>query len=667
MPDATDQFRGVANREIRPESGAGNPGTYLGTRSIGDTTYARYRAAPGTWISSSLKQMGYDGLYGKDTAYGAYRGIVRTPEGTPIANPDKIKPGQEYLIPVAPKDEAKKISTAQTPKKSAVSGLPPPQAKQQKLSTSELPEARAKQKIIGKRGTESDFATARKVADDKDWEDKIIAGVLTSLIANGRHAVIRGREAQQEQMEKVRARLGEISDWLHNIQPPHIAAWTNVENFFALAEQQVASRDFNNAISSLMTSYSSLREAQHEWHEYVEQSIKGAGKTAQDLTSVRDTAIAVDIALATGDLATPAVGGVGAVLAGGAMGVATLSESDSPVGEGERGTLQEIGRAGLLENMKLARQGLTGIAFGIGESLNDIPNALKQLPATTIKLLQQAQNILVTLFQDPSKLLQDIARLPEVVELLYEALNNRWEWLKSLPPDKQAFEIGRLSGHIEAVLMVMKIGPAAGAATGDAVKSLTAIPKGWDVSIVRLVGLRAQVMAVGVTAGLDIRVPLQAVGVAAGQYTAVARAASPGGGPSGYSNDKESKKPVSKKPGAGDTISYGDKRKTKNLERHEVLQNMWLRVNDIITGRKKGLASIENPTILLPAKVHRVVGKYQRALGLFNESYVKGLSYKKVLSLNALALKHAGANQATIMKIMKEAVEHAVFSIVRGY
>jgi hypothetical protein len=666
MPDATDQFRGVANREIRPKAGAGNPGTYLGTRSVGDTTYARYRAAPGTWISSSLKQMGYDGLYGKDTAYGAYRGIVRTPKGTPIANPDKIKPGQEYLVPLAPKDEATRISTAQTPKKSAVSGLPAPRTKPQKLSTSELPEARAKQNIIGKRGTESDFATARKVADDRDWEDKLVVGVLAGLITNGKHAVILGREAQQEQMEKVRGRVGEISDWLHNIQPPHIAAWTNVENFFVLAEQQVASRDFDNAISTLMTGYSSLTETQHEWHEYVEQSIKGAGKTGQDISSVRDTAVAVDIALATGDLAAPAVGGVGAVLAGGAMGVATLSESDSPVGEGERGTLQEIGRAGFLENMKLARQGLTGIAFGIGESLNDIPNALKQLPATTIKLLQLAQNILVTLFQDPSKLLQDMVRLPEVVELLYEALNNRWEWLKSLPPDKQAFEIGRLSGHIEAVLMAMKMGPAAGAATGDALKTLTAIPKGWDASIVRLVGLRTQVMDVGVTAGLDIRVSLHAVGVAAGQYTAVAMAASPGGGTSGYSN-KESKKPVSKKPGAGDTIPYGDKRKTKNLERHEVLQNMWLRVNDIITGRKKGMASLQNPTILLPAEVHRVVGTYQRALGLFNESYVKGLSYKKVLSLNALALKHAGANQSTIMKIMKEAVEHAVFSIVRGY
>jgi hypothetical protein len=93
---------GTPARGVDAQSGTddGNPGTLVGIETRDGVRYARYRATQGTWVSSSLKQMGYDKTYGKDTAYGAYSGVARGVDGSQLSNPDKIKPGQEYLIPV---------------------------------------------------------------------------------------------------------------------------------------------------------------------------------------------------------------------------------------------------------------------------------------------------------------------------------------------------------------------------------------------------------------------------------------------------------------------------------------------------------------------------------------------------------------------------------------
>jgi hypothetical protein len=61
---------------------------------------ARFRAEPGTWVSASMKSLGYDKIYGRDEAYGAYRGVAKSPSGQPLSKPDRLTPGQEYLIPV---------------------------------------------------------------------------------------------------------------------------------------------------------------------------------------------------------------------------------------------------------------------------------------------------------------------------------------------------------------------------------------------------------------------------------------------------------------------------------------------------------------------------------------------------------------------------------------
>jgi hypothetical protein len=48
-----------------------------------------------------LKEQGYDKVYGKNTAYGAYTGLVRTPGGAVMTKPDRVVKGQEYLVPLA--------------------------------------------------------------------------------------------------------------------------------------------------------------------------------------------------------------------------------------------------------------------------------------------------------------------------------------------------------------------------------------------------------------------------------------------------------------------------------------------------------------------------------------------------------------------------------------
>lgn len=100
--------RGVANRGTndRGTPTQGNAGTLVDTETIDGVTYARYRAEQGTWVSASLKQQGYDKRYDKSSAYGAYAGVVKTPEGKPLATPDRIRPGQEYLIPISRNDRS---------------------------------------------------------------------------------------------------------------------------------------------------------------------------------------------------------------------------------------------------------------------------------------------------------------------------------------------------------------------------------------------------------------------------------------------------------------------------------------------------------------------------------------------------------------------------------
>ena len=78
----------------------GNPGLLVGLEEINGVTYARYSAVEGTWVSASLAQWDFYNDFGKETAYGAYLGLVVDPNGSPLTNPDLIIPGDEYLFSI---------------------------------------------------------------------------------------------------------------------------------------------------------------------------------------------------------------------------------------------------------------------------------------------------------------------------------------------------------------------------------------------------------------------------------------------------------------------------------------------------------------------------------------------------------------------------------------
>ncbi len=99
---ANETTRGTVDRatEGTGTTNLGNPGVLIGTQDVAGQPYARYRATNGTWVSASLQEQGYATLYGRNTGYGAYAGLVRSSDGTPLTNPDRIRPGQEYLVPI---------------------------------------------------------------------------------------------------------------------------------------------------------------------------------------------------------------------------------------------------------------------------------------------------------------------------------------------------------------------------------------------------------------------------------------------------------------------------------------------------------------------------------------------------------------------------------------
>jgi hypothetical protein len=116
MANGAKHARGTENRGTERRgtpTAAGNAGVFVRNETIDGVPYARYRAERDTWVSSSMKQLGYDRLYSEDTAYGARTGIVRAPDGRSLSAPDRIRPGQEYLIPIL--IEPKQIQVAPQP------------------------------------------------------------------------------------------------------------------------------------------------------------------------------------------------------------------------------------------------------------------------------------------------------------------------------------------------------------------------------------------------------------------------------------------------------------------------------------------------------------------------------------------------------------------------
>lgn len=94
------------------------------------------------------------------------------------------------------------------------------------------------------------------------------------------------------------------------------------------------------------------------------------------------------------------------------------------------------------------------------------------------------------------------------------------------------------------------------------------------------------------------------------------------------------------------------------LEGHEMLQNLWLEVNQ---GVKRGAAPIStmNPAVAVSREMHVAIGREQRALGLFDRSKLSGMSATENIELNMLAMRRAGVPEDVIQVLRAEALRHA--------
>lgn len=197
-------------------------------------------------------------------------------------------------------------------------------------------------------------------------------------------------------------------------------------------------------------------------------------------------------------------GGANLLGAGAATTMAALLPT--PLGKDVRGTLTEVKKAGLAKNLKLAAHGLAGILMGAGEALEAIGKSL------------------VTLFTNPKQFIDDLVKLPDLVSQLYANREKLWLAFSRLPPDQQAFQIGRIAGQIEGMLISIKATQAAGAAisesagavsAGGGTQGLFGAGGGVGIAIRQLNAIRAEVLViaggqaaqVAVAAGLPVAVP----------------------------------------------------------------------------------------------------------------------------------------------------------------
>lgn len=105
------------------------------------------------------------------------------------------------------------------------------------------------------------------------------------------------------------------------------------------------------------------------------------------------------------------------------------------------------------------------------------------------------------------------------------------------------------------------------------------------------------------------------------------------------------------------TFSHGA-RVGDQLEGHELLQNLWLEVNQSV---KRGSAPVStmNPAVAVSRDIHVAIGREQRALGLFDRSKLSGMSATENIELNMLAMRRAGVPEEVIQVLREEALRHA--------
>jgi hypothetical protein len=621
--------RSVRNRELEGRglpSRPGNPGTYLGEVDVDGRRYAKFSAEPGTWVSSSMKTMGYDQEYAAKDGYGAYRGLVLDPNGKPLADPDRIRPGDQYLVPerTAPAmPGARAVRAADTAVSTgpAAPTAPPrsepaadrprarpaeaPPAAPTRLNLRPAPEAAPVPPASERLAIPDELELApqergelERLLNDPS-SDALIAEELRLLALDGIEQAMAGRAEQEEFGSGDNTVYAFLNDWVSNRQVPFVSAWHNTAMLFRRMLELVDSGDLDRALLQGRDGYAALADTQAEWNEYTQAALE--------------------------------------------------------LGERMIGTVEEIRRTGVVGNVRLAAEGLVGEGIGAGKALSEfvagVIGLLKSGPAgATYKGLQFLVPLVDTAFRLGRAYGKDPAEfMPKVIDVLSRQSHESLERLSRLPPGQQAREVSAVFGEIGGDLIPMAATDSIGGSLREEARG-----SGSGLEGARLLeGMRGLAVAEGrmvVAGGAAAATPTVAETVQlAGFLSAFAIAASSGG--------------AGLKVVEGEVTKYEDlqkRGKSTKVEGHEVIPHSLLEDLGLATRRGIGAASRNNPVIALSPKVHAMVGRYQRWLGVMYRSQRAGMTVKKIISLNIKALRYAGVPEGVVRNITRQVLRHAL-------
>jgi hypothetical protein len=352
---------------------------------------------------------------------------------------------------------------------------------------------------------------------------------MSALARRGIDEAQNGHDAQQDQMENVRGVAGTLSDWWNDVVPPYIGMWSNAIGMLRRVETRLAEDNLRGAHIYLVNGYELLTDAKQQWSQYMTATIEGAQTTITTLTVIRDGAIAVEVGLLTGGSGLLPGGVVGGTLGGVGAATYVASKMDSPLGEATRGTLSEIRNTGLMGNLRLAANGLAGIMYGTGEGLYGIAKSLANM------------------FLDPVQFVNDLLKLPSTLDALWSHRQELWDHFATLPPDQQAFQVGRLAGQIEAMLIAAETTKAGGAALSEGFTFTVKVPE-WVLRAGEVAAPALVWTDRVVTINTAAAVP--ALNAAAGLSMAMAAQPKGGTGGGGQATKKAPAKKAAKEPAA---------------------------------------------------------------------------------------------------------------------
>lgn len=589
----------------------GNAGTYLGDVEVNGRPYARFRAEPGTWVSASMRMMGHDRSYPAGDGYGAYRGLVLSPDGRPLADPDRIRPGDQYLVPQRAEPRARAdpapgrpVAPVRPPVPRADAAPSAPRRLGLRPAPETLPPPSAgRRRIVDEPDLDPAERAALEQLLDAPDDDALIVEELRHLALEGIDEATEGRDEQERFGAGDNTVYAFVNDWVSERYAPHIGAWHNSAMLFRRMLEQIASGSLDDAIETGTDARAALDATRDAWDDYVDASLR--------------------------------------------------------LGEQMIGTVAEARRSGIVDNARLAVMGLGGGAFGAGRKLSEFVAGVVAMIVDRDRATQQFARSLVGVVDTAFRLARTYGKapadfMPTLIDALSQQSRESLERLSKLPPDQQAWAVGEVFGEVEGNLVPLAAASSisgtlrAGALASTGAEGAPVLATSRGLTFAEAPALVTG-RAAAATAAVADSVQL------AGFTSAFALAA---GGTGGGDRRRSTNQVVE-----GEVTTYGEylkRGRRTRLEGHEVLPHSLLEDLGLAVRRGIGAASRNNPVLALPPRVHAVVGRFQRAFGVMYRSQRANMSVLQVIRLNRKALIHAGVPSSVVRAITRDVLRHAM-------